>query len=258
MVTHLRFAFSEKRVSPNAKAQFLVASLPTELLQSLGSEVISIMSSKSLDCYSDLCSLLKRFYLPSETSLFSEYFRSQEIGPLTPSQFLSKSRNDLQRLYPGMQANDTVVRKFFLSVLPDTTRAILAGSQCSSLDELAQIADRIGESLPKPVSSVDTSLVSMVRDLADQVASLKLEVSRNRESRTPFRDESSLRSRSKSVSRILCTEHFLNKDNTDKCYIGCTSNYNIKCVIVPVCVYHNVYKSRANRCLPGCTYPKNQ
>ena len=143
----LDITFVGTKYSPSSKAQFLITSLPTELLQSLGSEVINIMKENT-HCYSELCSLLRKFYLPSETTLFAEYFRTQQIGTLTPSQFLSKSRNDLQRLHPGLLANDTVVRKFFLSVLPDTTRAILAGSQFSSLDELAQVADRIGETLP--------------------------------------------------------------------------------------------------------------
>ena len=254
------FAFFGTKISPYSKAQVLLAALPTELLQSLGSDVMTIMTTKSIDCYSELCSLLKKFYLPSENSLFAEYFRTQQIGTLTPSQFLNKSRSDLQRLHPGLSADDTVVRKFFLSVLPDTTRAILAGSQLSSLDELAHLADRIGDTLPKPVSSVDVSLVSLVKDLADQVSSLRLEVANARSSRPTSRDTgfSPHRQRSKSVSRILCSEHFSNKDNTAKCYIGCTADNSTKCTIIPICVYHNVYKSRANRCLPGCTFSKNQ
>ena len=42
------FAFFGTKISPYSKAQVLLAALPTELLQSLGSDVITIMTTKSI------------------------------------------------------------------------------------------------------------------------------------------------------------------------------------------------------------------
>ena len=159
------------------------------------------MGTDSKDLYHEVCCLIREFYKPSELELFDSYFRSQSLGALSPSQFLRKSRSDLDRLQPGSSTNSDIIRRFFLSVLPHTARAILAGSDNANLDDLASIADKIMLNLPSPsISNVESSIHDLISDLSKQVASLQHEVSTQRRSRPFQRNSSPDRGRSKSVS----------------------------------------------------------
>lgn len=255
MLTDLSFA--NRKLTPTAKTNHVLNVLPTELLQSLGDKIINIMRSTDTDSYVEICTLVKSFYLPSETHLFDSYFRTQTLGSLSPSQFLSKARSDLERIHSGSSSNDLIIKRFFLSVLPDTVRAILAGSDKTSLDDLASIADKIITNIPRPnISNIETSLHDAIKTLTDQVTSLQLQVSSYRRSRSPnlSRSNSVNRDRSKSVSSIRCREHFKNSENVTKCYIGCSLFKDSLYELVPICVYHNVYRNAARRCLDGCTF----
>ena len=110
----LDFSFSGRRFSPSAKAQHVLAVLPTELLQSLGSKIIEIMTKiDSKNSYDDICTVVRDFYKPSETELFDKYFRTQSLEQLLPSQFLEKARADLERLQQGSSSNIPILRRFF-------------------------------------------------------------------------------------------------------------------------------------------------
>ena len=243
------------------RAQQLTALLPTEILINLGPEIIAVMNRDKSDCdhFSEICKLVKDFYKPSEAELFDKYFRTQSLGLLSPSQFLTKTCADLERLYQGSSSNVKILRRSFLAVLPPTARAILASSEGSCLTELANIADKILINLPKStVSHIDTSVNDLIKELSDQVASLQLEVLAQRQSRSPSRSQSySDRHRSKSSRGILCKNHFKFKSNATKCCIGCTWSSISKCIVAQICVYHDVYSNSAKRCLPGCTFQKN-
>ena len=89
-------------------------------------------------------------------------------------------------------------------------------------------------------------------------ASLQLEVTAQRQSRSHNRSiPHTSRPRSKSLSKILCSNHFKFKNNANKCCIGCTWMDKQNCTITQICVYHDIYASSAKRCLPGCTFTKN-
>ena len=257
----LEFSFSANRLTPTSKAHQVLSLLPTELLQSLGPKILDTMNSPNVDHYSLVCQIVRDFYKPSETELFDTYFRTQSLGQFSPSQFLSKARADLERLQPGSSSNITILKRFFLSVLPPTARAILAGVDNSSIEDLANTADRIVSILPvqNPVSSIDTSILDLIKTLSDQVASLQLEVSNQRRSRSPNRsvDFSRSHSRSKSSGRLICKNHFHYKDTSTKCCIGCNWVNKEKCEILPICIYHSIFAERANNCLSGCTFQKN-
>ena len=257
----LDFSFSGRKVNPCSKAQHLLALLPTELLQSLGSKIINIMSSDDLDKYTTIVDILRNFYKPSENELFETYFRSQSLGNSTPSQFLNKICCDLDRLQPGSSLNKTTLKRFFLSVLPPTVRAILAGSDSSTIEEMASTADKIIINLPtvSPISNIDNSVFNLIKSLSDQVASLQLEVTSQRRSRSPNFESSHYhsRSRSKSTSRLICKNHFLFKDTSTKCCIGCNWINKKNCEILPICIFHSVFTEKATNCLAGCTFQKN-
>jgi len=115
-------------------------------------------------------------------------------------QFISKARSDLEQLDP----NSEIIRRSFLAVLSPTVLAILAGSESYSLTELASIADKILINLPTTtVSNIEPYIISIIKDLTDQVATLQLEFSSKRQSRAPLRNQHlSNRNRSKSVQQI--------------------------------------------------------
>ena len=257
----LEFSFSGRKTNPCLKAQHLLTLLPTELLQSLGSKILDVMSSDDSNKYTTITNILRDFYKPSEMELFETYFRTQSLGNLTPSQFLSKICSDLDRLHPGSSLNKTTLKRFFLSVLPPTVRAILAGSDNSTIEEMASTADKIIINLPmtSPISNIDTSIFTLIKNLSDQVASLQLEVTSQRRSRSPNSSEKFSRShsRSKSTSRLICKNHFRYKDTSTKCCIGCNWIDKQNCDILPICIYHSIFAERATNCLSGCTFQKN-
>ena len=186
----LELFFATSRYNSICKAQHLTALLPTEILQNLGPKIVTIMNLNKSDCdyFSKICNLVKDFYKPSQTDLFDKYFCKQSLGLLTPSQFLTKICSDLEQLCPGSSSNEDILRRSFVAVLPPTVRAILAGSEKSSLVELANIADKILLNLPdKTVSQIDHSIIDSIKNLSDQVASLQLELATQRQSRSPSR-----------------------------------------------------------------------
>ena len=252
------FSLASHRLSSSAKAQHLVSLLPTEILQSIGSGIVTAITGSSNDPYADICSLIKDFYKPSVIDLFDTYFRSQSLGSLTPSQFLQKARSDLERLQTGSSNNSEVIKRFFLSVLPPTARAILAGSDNGSIEDLAAIADKIVANLPSSNEShVDVSLHTLISDLATQVSALQLEVASHKRSRPTNRTYDRSRSSSRFAKRILCPQHFKFKSDAKQCNLGCSWSPPIKCPVSKICVFHEIYSDKAYRCLDGCTFPKN-
>ena len=252
------FSLASHRLSSSAKAQHLVSFLPTEILQSIGSGIVTAINGSSNDPYADICSLIKDFYKPSVIDLFDTYFRSQSLGSLTPSQFLQKARSDLERLQTGSSNNSEVIKRFFLSVLPPTARAILAGSDNGSIEDLAAIADKIVANLPSSnVSHVDVSLHTLISDLATQVSALQLEVASHKRSRPTNRTYDRSRSSSRFAKRILCPQHFKFKSDAKQCNLGCSWSPPIKCPVSKICVFHEIYSDKAYSCLDGCTFPKN-
>jgi hypothetical protein len=256
------FSFTGHKYNSSTRAQQLIAFLPTEILQKLGSKVISIMSSDKSGCdfYAEICDLIKDFYKPSENALFDKYFKTQSLGSLRPTQFLNKVRSDLEQLQPGSSLNDNIIKRSFLSVLPATAQAILAGSEKSSLNDLAEIADKIILNLPSnQVSNVETSVLDLVKTLSEQVASLQLEVASQRRSRSPARSftNDNSHSRSRSSKPLVCHDHFKLGNNASTCCIGCSWSDKKNCRILPLCIFHSVFSNHARRCLEGCQHQKN-
>ena len=256
----LDFSFSSRRFNTCTKAQHVLSLLPTELLQSLGSKIITTMNSAGIDHYANICDIVRDFYKPSETELFDTYFRTQTLGTLTPSQFLSRARSDLDRLHPGSSSNVEILRRFFIAVLPPTVRAILASSDKSSIEDLASSDDRVMLNLPSStqISNIDSSFLDLLKNLSDQVASLQLEVSAQRRSRSPIRSSiMPTRPRSCSAGRLICKDHFNYRDASKKCCIGCSWTNNQSCEILPICIFHSIFAADAKNCLTGCTFQKN-
>ena len=209
--------------------------------------------------FDEICDLIKDFYKPSKTDIFDKYFRTQSLGLLSPSEFIIKACDDLEQLQPGSSSNEDILRRSFLAVLPPTVRAILAGSDKSSLADLANIADKVFLNLPnQTVSQIDPSITDLVKNLSDQVTSLQLEIATQRQSRPTSRSHPYInKHRSKSSTVILCTHHFKLKSESTKCCIGCTWSDKSNCTNqTQICVYHDVYSSVAKRCLLGCSFQK--
>ena len=107
----------------------------------------------------------------SEQRRLQQLFNAEEFGDIKPSQLL----HHMQQLL-GDKANNTdgaFMREHFLQRLPSNVRMVLASTpDTGSLDNLAQLADKIMEVATPSVSSVYTS--TDFEHLRQEVAELKM------------------------------------------------------------------------------------
>ncbi|CAH2101295.1 unnamed protein product [Euphydryas editha] len=159
----------------------------------------------------------------------------EELGDRKPSQFLRHLRT-----LAGQTVPDSFLRTLWSSRLPHNIQTVIASQAESTLESVADLADRIHE-IASPIqqvarvsagNSVD-ELKLQIEELTRQVASLQANQVRNahykysRLPRSRERRSSAHRYRSRSRSR------------TPK------SNY---------CWYHNRFGVRANKCIEPCSF----
>jgi len=87
---------------------------------------------------------------PKFDVVFENYFKTQQIGILKPSQFLQRVISDLELIQPGItqDKNNAILKKFFIQSLSAIHKTILASTSTTDLQELAVIADKIAETMP--------------------------------------------------------------------------------------------------------------
>lgn len=166
----------------------------------------------------------------------------EELGDRKPSQFLRHLQN-----LAGKDVPDDFVRSLWSSRLPNHTQAIIASQAGLSLDNVAQLADKIHEvaaqpygpqvaaaSVPSPstssASNVLDELNRKIEDLSYQVASLSAKAFRGRNRSRPRNYGGGRRyyGRSRSTSRSeddgLCWYHHKYRENAKHCQAPCTYN----------------------------------
>ncbi|KAI1295530.1 hypothetical protein HDE_05521 [Halotydeus destructor] len=113
----------------------------------------------------------------SEEKRFQDLVIDEALGDRKPSSFL----RILQQKAADLNVNDGILRSIFLQKLPDNMKTILAASKGSTLDELAEIADRVFEIAAPSVSAIQptavatgstSNLEAQVRELASMVKQL--------------------------------------------------------------------------------------
>ena len=115
--------------------------------------------------------LIARTAVPEQRRLQS-LFHSMELGDRRPTQLLRWMQ---QLLRDSAATSGPLLRELFLQCLPPNVRMVLASSSdAKSLDELANLADKVLDAAPTSMASIAQPPPSReVDDLRTEVASLK-------------------------------------------------------------------------------------
>ncbi|CAE1231487.1 unnamed protein product [Acanthosepion pharaonis] len=222
--------FTVRRIT-DQKTKFghVVAVLPPAIVDEVSDFLKAV---PEVEPYARLKEAILRRMGRTEESLIRELFSNLTFDGRTPSQLLRYMKS---RLGKNTMA-DSILKSLWLDRLPTTITQILAPmSENTSIDELADAADRIFSQLDNqttPVHSAEAtgdhrSLEITVEELQRQVMDLTLALKSRGRSRFPSRRR--FRSRPRSSSR--------DKDATPT-----------------MCYYHRRFGSKAYYCVKPCTY----
>ena len=130
--------------------------------------------------YEQLKAELTRRTSASEQRRIKELLSNEELGDRTPSQVLRRIQQLLGSMATTM--DPTLLGELFLQRLPPNVRMVLTPSAAAlSLEQLAQLADRIVEASPTPatISAVDThsQLTTQVMELSKRLDQLTNQMS---------------------------------------------------------------------------------
>lgn len=186
--------------------------------------------------------LIKRLSESQENKV-RRLLEHEEIGDRKPSQFLRHLRS-----YAGSIVPDEVLRPLWLSRLPSTIQAILASRSKSPLDDMAELADAIAETITprghvaetqvqKP-ESLEALMQRMILVMTSQIEEVKNTL-RQEISAATARDHNHFRgrSRNRSFSRDSRNRSQSRKDGR--------------------CWYHRKFGASAEKCTKPCSYSEN-
>lgn len=218
-----------------AEAQFALASVTSEktkfnyVISQLeyrhAAEVEDIIITPPADePYTTLKTELVRRLSSSRDQRVRQLLTHEEMGDRKPSQFL----RHLKSLAPDVP--DDFLRSIWSSRLPPHIQTILAGQAEGNLDAASQLADRIAEVAPLPITASvaqtpdSASLLQKIEDLSRQVAALSSGRTRHRPHSKDRRKENNAPSSAHGPA--------------DRSY----------------CWYHRRFGDEARRCTPPCSY----
>ncbi|BHF60044.1 hypothetical protein SprV_0100300500 [Sparganum proliferum] len=152
--------------------------------------------------YSALKAEILRLNAVSDRQRYHQLIKKESLGDRKPSELLRRMRT----LLGDMQVDEKLVKEMFLERLPADVQTILAsGSQDLTLSHLAEMADRMIEVQrfqPPSVAQISTSsstvneqLLQQMSTMANEIASLKLQLARITCSRSRSRHRSRSRPR---------------------------------------------------------------
>lgn len=150
----------------------------------------------------------------------------EQLGDRRPTDLLRVMR----RRAESYNVPEELMMELFLQHLPTPVQSIIAAVTPLSLEKAADIADRVMEVTPMPVSACSVSSVHSIEDrLFAEIKKLneRIDEISLRRGRSPHRNHAS-RTRSKSRSRTFAT-----------------------------CWYHHKFGQNAKKCVPPCNFEKN-
>ncbi|XP_064485182.1 uncharacterized protein LOC135397508 [Ornithodoros turicata] len=176
----------------------------------------------------------------SEQKRFQRLLTQEELGDRAPSQLLRRMRQLLGDRPDSAVIDDSLLRQLFLQRLPPNVCMVLAAAGTMSLNDLANLADKIMEMAPPQIAAVASHPPSPptatgssspqavdLSQLVEQISNLQLEVAALRHcSPSP----SSRRSR------------FAHRRSPSP---------------AGICWYHRRFRTKARNCTPPCTFQGN-
>jgi len=278
---HFRFQ-SQGIKAQHSLFQHLLGTIPADQLQAIAPHLSTIVQHK--EPYDQLRKQIMLAHEPTFDAVFENYFKTQQIGLMKPSQFLQRVIADLELIQPGItqDQNNAILKKFFIQSLPPMHKAILAATTTTDLKELAAIADRIAETVPSgsdscfqvTSASVDNNgptsqqnahitaltaqveqMAAMMTTLTSSITSLTTASHPQQRGRSPSRGRFS-NNRNSSVERQpICYYHRRFGNKARKCQPGCTWKCDRTALeITEICILHSKYGDQARSCAPGCKY----
>lgn len=195
-----------------------------------------IQSPPKTDKYNKLKSeLIKRLSISREQQI-SQLLSHEELGDRKPSQFLRHLKN-----MAAGGVSDEFLKSMWMNRLPNHVQAIILSQTTSSLEQIADLADKICEVTPNPtpyqvaatsnfddlLKRMDDLITARIQtELTQQISKLTLQQQRGR---SPFRRGDASRSRSRGRSRSHDPG---------------------------MCWYHNNFGSKAYKCTSPCNFKK--
>lgn len=174
-----------------------------------------------------------------------QLMKHEELGDRKPSQFLRQLRT-----LGGSTVTDEFLKTVWSSRLPSNIQAIIA-SQKGTLDELAELADKIHDIAPVgiQVCTLDESGTSaQVNEITKQMADLTKEIAALKSHFNQGRGSGSRGSRN-------------NYDRKGRSPMNSRSEQN-QALVRPrqftVCWYHYKFGDKSNRCTRPCSYPGSE
>lgn len=159
------------------KFDYVVASLAPEFAQEVRDLILNPPSSTP---YAALKVALVDRTAASEQRRLQQLFNAEDLGDRKPSQLLHR----MQQLLGDKVTDASFLRELFLQRLPANVRMVLASSDTTDLDKLAQFADKIVEvATPVQVSAVSRSPDTEISQLRSEIAELKQIVVQSHSSR---------------------------------------------------------------------------
>lgn len=138
------------------KFDYIIASLSPEYATEVRDIILHPPETRPYDFLRE--QLVKRTAI-SEQRRLQQLLTSEELGDRKPSQLLRRMQQLLGDR--AVDADNALVRELFLQRLPTNVRVVLASTpDTTSLDELAQLADRITDAAP-PATIRESPLARM-------------------------------------------------------------------------------------------------
>lgn len=196
-----------------------------------------IMSPPTNNRYEKLKTELVKRLSASQEKKVKQLLMHEELGDRKPSQFL----RHLQGL-AGPSVPEDFVRTIWSSRLPSSIQPLLASQPHSTLEALADLADRV-QDIVAPSHVASTSAPGpTVSELAAEIAELKRAM---KDLSMQLRDS---RSRSRPRSRGRDTR----RNSRQRSSSRSDSSYRKH----PQCWYHSMHGEKAKRCVKPCDYKK--
>ena len=189
------------------------------------------------DPYDALKQALVERTAASEQRRLQQLFNAEELGDRKPTQLLRRMQ---QLLGDKAGATDaSFLRELFLQRLPPNVRMVLASSDTTELEKLAQLADKIVEVATPPISAVTSNSSTEYEQLRTEMADLRRLVESLRFS------GSTQRSRKRSSSRGRTPRR-------DRASTPTSTEVSGDC-----CWYHRQFGEAAHKCRPPCDMSEN-
>lgn len=191
-----------------------------------------IVSPPDVNKYQKLKSELIKRLSASKEKKVKQLLMHEELGDRKPSQFLRHLQN-----LAGPGVPEDFVKTIWSSRLPHNMQQIIASQTSSSIETLADLADRIQDIAPPAPSVASTSAsrpsVCAMEDMARQIAELTRQVQALTADRARSRNQSSHRHRGRSASSRRPDSRHRKQ---------------------PFCWYHSKFGNKANKCISPCDF----